>query len=223
LEFTIGHIFLVVIYEIGTLQENHWNIRDYISSGWNILDVISSLLIIVAFYMLTAGYSKESITVGGLFVPSIMIASSAIPISLTILQPLSLFKPLGELIISIPISLTLLQSLSLFKPLGELIIMIKEMSFDVASFLLLYVICSFGFAVLTASITSLGIQNGDLIGAMLFLYSATLGNFDFEWNPYFQFLLAVYMLASAILLINLLIARMSTTYQRINDKALEEW
>ena len=200
MEFTIVHIFLVVIYEIGTLQENHWNIRDYISSGWNILDAISSLLIIVAFYMLTAGYSRESITVGGLFVPSIMIASSAIPISLTILQPLSLFKPLGELII-----------------------MIKEMSFDVASFLLLYVICSFGFAVLTASITSLGIQNGDLIGAMLFLYSATLGNFDFEWNPYFQFLLAVYMLASAILLINLLIARMSTTYQRINDKALEEW
>lgn len=31
------------------------------------------------------------------------------------------------------------------------------------------------------------------------------------------------MLSSAILLINLLIARMSTTYQRINDKALQEW
>ena len=42
-------------------------------------------------------------------------------------------------------------------------------------------------------------------------------------DPYLELLTAVYMLSSAILLINLLIARMSTTYQRINDKALQEW
>lgn len=54
--------------------------------------------------------------------------------------------------------------------------------------------------------------------------SATLGNFNIEdIDPYLELLTAVYMLSSAILLINLLIARMSTTHQRINDKALQEW
>jgi len=56
------------------------------------------------------------------------------------------------------------------------------------------------------------------------LNSATLGNFNIEdIDPYLELLIAIYMLSSAILLINLLIARMSTTYQRINDKALQEW
>lgn len=148
LPFTITQVFLVVIYEIGTLQESNWNVLEYISNGWNILDGLSSSLVIIAFYLLVAGYNREEITVGGLYIPVIMIASAAIPIALTILQPLSLFKPLGELII-----------------------MIKEMSFDVISFFLLYIICSFGFAVLAATIISQSLgTDGDLIGSMLYLY-----------------------------------------------------
>jgi hypothetical protein len=74
---------------------------------------------------------------------------------------------------AIPLSLGLLQSLSIYKKIGELLIMIKAMSYDILSFLVVYLVCSVGFSI---SFNALFYRGTIAIGySMLTLFSATLG------------------------------------------------
>ena len=66
--------------------------------------------------------------------------------------------------------------------------------------------------------------------SMLTLYSAMLGNFEFDFPSDSDFLsiagkiaLVLYSVITAIVLLNLLIAQMSNTYKRIEDASLQEW
>jgi hypothetical protein len=130
-------------YEIGTLSERNWNFKEYISSGWNILDWASSVAVFISVVILISPIANpSSLTINGTFVPQQLFVTSAIPLSLTLLQPLSLIKPVGELVI-----------------------MIREMIYDIGPFFVVYIVCTFGFAV----VVSVLIQSS-LIDSLLFLY-----------------------------------------------------
>ena len=54
-----------------------------------------------------------------------------------------IFLPLS----AVPLSLGLLQSVSVIKSVGQLIIMIRAMVWDLFAMFILFVVCTFGFAV----------------------------------------------------------------------------
>ena len=94
--FLVLHVLCLGLYEIGTLQERNWNFKEYISSGWNILDWASSIAVLVsALILLNPTANPSSLTINGTFVPQQLFVTSAIPLSLTLLQPLSLISTRG--------------------------------------------------------------------------------------------------------------------------------
>jgi len=117
---------------------------------------------------------------------------------------------------AIPLSFEIIQFMSLNKSIGQLFIMIKAMCYDVFSFLALYLVCTYGFAVTLFGLFYESDANYISIRtSFITLYSATLGNFSFlDFEPFDEtirmlgaVLLVVYLLGSSIMLINLLIAR----------------
>ena len=146
---------------------------------------------------------------------------------------------------AIPVSAVLLQYVSLNKEIGILIIIITAMSYDVLTFLTVYMFCMIGFAItFQALFYDYGYDR--ILISMLTLYSETLGTFDLqhllsgcvvtddddgsssicppEWVLYIGTVLnCIFVGFSLVLLINLLIAKFSNTYQKINDSATAEW
>lgn len=141
--FIVLHVLCLGFYEIGTLSERNWNFKEYISSGWNILDWASSVAVFVSVVILISPIANpSSLTINGTFVPQQLFVTSAIPLSLTLLQPLSLIKPVGELVI-----------------------MIREMVYDIGPFFVVYIVCTFGFAVVVSVL-----MQSSLIDSFFFLY-----------------------------------------------------
>jgi len=108
------------------------------------------------------------------------------------------------------------------------------MALDVFPFLIIYLVSTVGLAITFNGLFShndISTSYGSLGNAFLSLYSATLGGFDFnvEGNDFDSInklgvaFLTVYVLGSSVLLLNLLVACMSATYQRIADKSMQEW
>ena len=81
LYFTLAHVCCVALYEIGTLQESNWNFKKYISDGWNILDWVSSSLLIISILLLTSNIDYKTLSVDGTYVPMELFVTSAIPLS----------------------------------------------------------------------------------------------------------------------------------------------
>jgi len=102
------------VYEIGQIAESNWNLNRYINT-WNILDLVSLILLSIW----ATGYFSQDALLKRIFLP----------------------------ISAVPLSLTLLQSISVIKSIGQLIIMIKAMVVDLMSMFILYCLCTFGFAV----------------------------------------------------------------------------
>lgn len=140
--FIISHIIGVVFYEIGKMKDLHYNMKEYFKNGWNVLDLGSALAIFISLLLLITNLDPSFLTINGTFVPPLIFATSAIPLSLS-----------------------LLQSASLIKPVGELVIMIGEMVYDIASFFAVYIICTYGFAVVVAVVAELTV-----VESLLFLY-----------------------------------------------------
>lgn len=144
-------IFIIskVIYEIGQLAELNWNFREYFD-GWNLFDSIASSLLII--WMLLGSVFELNIPNNRRIIGQYVLSFSAIPLCLG-----------------------LLQSLSINKKIGELLIMIKAMSYDILTFLVVYVVCSVGFSI---CFNALFYRSKNAMGySMLSLFSATLGEF----------------------------------------------
>ena len=127
------------------------------------------------------------------------------------------YRSSGEVMLclsAIPLSLRLLQCLCLFKQIGQLIIMIRAMIKDIASFFIVYLVCTLGFTVTLSGLYKLIISSVDdfngtsgfssFIVSLLSLYSATLGNFNLEIDTQntsvkslMIFLICVYLLTSS--------------------------
>jgi len=211
--YVMVFVFSHFLHECGELISCDWNLSEYFDD-WNKLDTLSSILLIV-WLSLDRNYVHTADGNG---------AHTVLCIS------------------AIPIALGLLRFISTNKNVGQLLIMIREMSSDVLSFFVLYVVCTVGFAITLAGLYNTNIDNNNddsvamsfnfLPYSFLSLYSATLGNFQFPFqmdsinssrNTIETLLLVIYLLGSTVMLLNLLIARMSNTHQKINDNSMREW
>ena len=132
---------------------------------------------------------------------------------------------------AIPLSFGLLRYLSIYRPLGELVILIKGMTYEVFNFIIVY-----AFSILGFGITFYGLfyktDNYAGVGySFLTLLGNTLGNMDFSAfittsetvNTIGIVLLIIFVVFTAIVLMNLLIAQMSNVYAEIKENAHREW
>jgi len=197
-------VFLLVmfgtqlLYEFGQFQSTGWKFREYFRSIWNGVDIVCYFLI----------------ALWAVLIP----IESMFTISRTCLA-----------LAAIPLTFQTLQYLSLFKQMGLLVLMIRSMVLDVLSFVVVYLVCVFGFAACFYGLffdltpfTSPGYT-------LLYLFESTLGSFDFTtfndsiYKTFGMVVLTAFLLLTTILLINLLIAQMSSTYDRISNKSREEY
>ena len=142
---------------------------------------------------------------------------------------------------AIPMSFGILRYASIEKEMGNLVITTVSMARDFYSFLVVLVICMFGFGVTMRSLFQHDHENvGDdkdliegfstITSTQVTLIDAILGQHDFTQldgnSPYFAlglFLLGIFILLTMVILFNLLIAKMSTTYELRAEKSLEDW
>jgi hypothetical protein len=186
-----------VLYELGQLASCDWSLKEYFGGVWNILDVTCCTLLAAWAFLLP---NPRLFYLG-----KVAIAVSAIPLALVQLQYLSLIKTLGLLVL-----------------------MIQSMMVDVYVFFVVYLICIYGFTVCFRALfftvndfSSTGI-------AFVTLFQSTLGQFFFDdFDGAYKMVGIVVMVSfltlTNVLLVNLLIAQMSSTYNRIIFKSREEW
>lgn len=85
----------VVMYELGQLRDAHWVVSQYASTIWNKLNVCACLCLC----WWSVNFIQGNIRVGSISI--LLLALSAVPQSLALLQYLCIFKGLGELVIMI--------------------------------------------------------------------------------------------------------------------------
>lgn len=197
---TITHI----LYEVGQLSDCNWKLKVYFSDEWNFADVIDFTLNLVWMIL------RFSSTLD-----SHQFHTARIVLSL----------------VSIPQSIGLLRFLAIYKPLGELVIMLKVMFKELLMFVVIFVMCTIGFGITFFGLFYHTDQFSTGANTALTLFQYTLSNFDFsafeatsETVNYIGIMvLVVYLLIVTIVLVNLLIARMTNSYQKVDDRALAEW
>ena len=199
---TVGLLLLFstfILYKIGiTLSAKH-SILEYFSTLWNAVDFISfSLLFFWAIFF----HSQH--------------AESA-RICLTVS--------------AIPVTIGILEYLSVVRSLGQLVIIIVAMMFDLANFLVIYIVFIAAFGITFYGLFNKTDSYSNESVTFLTLYSASLNNFDFADFNYFgpsylvvgRAAMLFFVTLTSIVLVNLLIARMSSTHSKITEKATQEW
>lgn len=190
-------LFSQVFYELGQLASCGWSLRDYFGGVWNILDVSNCFLLLIwALLLPTPEY--------------FYFARCAVALS------------------AIPLALVQLQYLSLIKTLGLLVLMIQSMMVDVSVFIVVYLVSIYGF---TVSFRAMFYTVNDYSSTgvtFVTLFQSTLGNFNFdEFDGSYKLIgvvvMVIFLTLTNVLLVNLLIAQMSSTYNRIIFKSREEW
>lgn len=134
-------------------------------------------------------------------------------------------------LLAIPQSLGMLRYFSLFKSLGELVIIIRAMTKDLVAFLVVYLVFILGFGIAFRGLFYTSSAYDSNSNAFLSLYGITLMSYDYSVfdadsafiNGLGVALTVVCTAGTAILLLNLLIAQMWETYERIRSQSLREW
>jgi ankyrin repeat protein len=204
--FSVSEIWLLiftileVIYEIGQIIDDKWNFKKYFQGKRNVLEIFVLALII--------------------FWSFLRIKSTSINTARVVLS-----------LCAIPSAVNLLKFLSLWKPLGELVLILKWIGWEILTFSVLYIIFIIGFGITIFSL----FHNNALFpthGLMfLQMFEFTLNNFDFgifdtnsvTVNTIGIIVLIIFLVLTAIVLFNLLIARLTNVHDRLITKALVEW
>lgn len=199
-EITLAIIFAsVLVHEVGELSDSGWSIVGYFSDSWNTLDFSSSIL--------------------GLIWLGSRIASSN----------LSLIR-VSLALQAIPEALGLLRFLSINQSLGELVIMVAAMMYELVYFIVLYLVSLIGFSICLRGLFYGESDYSSNSSTALTVFSIAFGNYDFSFsatnsavNVLGVLLVVVIIVFTSVLLINLLIAQMTNSYQRVKDEAFREW
>lgn len=203
---TSGEILLSILmfsnlfYELGQLAEEDWKISRYLKDQWNMVDTLCMVVLIVWF--VTRMVLRQNA------VARIVLALVAIPESSGALRYLSVSKTLGVIVAT---------TSAMFK--------------DLLAFFAVYIVCVTGFGIFFFALFYGNSSFSSVPKTMSQMFQYTLTSFDFESfdstsslvNALAQVVLAIYLILTAVLLLNLLIARMTNAYQRVDDKALQEW
>lgn len=189
----------VLIHEVGELVDLKWNIAGYFSDSWNAFDTSSSLL---GLLWLIARIGSSNLAL--------------IRVSLA-LQ-------------AIPEAIGLLRFLSINQVLGELVIMIQAMMWELVYFIVIYLVSLFGFCVCLRGLFYGEADYSSNSTTALTVFSVAFGNFDFSFgssnlavNVIGTILIVIIIVLSSVLLLNLLIAQMTNSYQKVKDQSFREW
>jgi len=208
IEFSLAVFSLAdLLFEIGQFIEQDFKVWkevvSYFTASWNRLDMICAAGFMVWFFL------RFTVSFEYFNVARVVLTLNAIPLSFG-----------------------LLRYVSVYQPLGELVLLIRGMASQIISFFVVYAICILGFGItfyglfyeLNDSYSTAGYT-------FITLLQNTLVNFDFTVfrtnsnvvNILGMFLLTAFLIFTAIILMNLLIAQMSNTYQIIKEKATRKW
>lgn len=130
---------------------------------------------------------------------------------------------------AISLSVGILRFLSKWQKTGQVVIMYFAMLEDLLPFFFVFLIFVLGFGIALHGMFPNLDEFSSVARTFLALFDAALGQHTFGIfeNKEYQFigeiLMASYIVLVMIVLINLIIARMSSTHDEISDKALEMW
>ena len=163
--------------------------------------------------------------------PSNTLLHTSIRTPLTVLLPSSQHNVArGFLALSaVPMSIGLLRFLSTFQYLGQLVIIIFAMSQDLGAFLFVFLMSILGFGIAFHSLFPDREEFQGLGSTFLTLFNAALGDHNFgSFQSHKYQLVGVpamgfYAMFVTIILLNLIIAQMSSTFEKLNEKSFEQW
>lgn len=192
-----------ILHEIGELADNDYSVAVYLQDEWNYFDLVE--------YALCLTWLILRFIPGQFDNARICLAVAAIP------------QCQG-----------LLRYLSFYKPVGELVIVLKAMFSDLGVFLTIYLLTVIGFSITFDGLFHgvHGQEFGNIVRTMMSLFSFTMQNFEFDnvfnsnntaVNTIGPLLQILFVTMTSIVLLNLLIARMTNSHQRISNQALREW
>jgi hypothetical protein len=182
------------------MWDSKWDLKSHFRNQWNVLDATS-----IAFLFIWA-----------------------------VLLPFAAHADIGRASLggaAIVQAFALLQYVSLLsKDVGELVIISTKMLWDLLNFIVIMLVAMFGFGIAFRGLFYRSAAFSSAGQAFLTLFSAILGNYDFgdlESVGPFTFVgygaMVFFVVISSVMLLNLLIARMSSTYDTTFALALEEW
>lgn len=215
--FTLTEIGLVIMtvsdltFEWGQIVEHHDRLMEDLythwqESEWNRIDMITNLSLIV---WMIIRFIFIRIHVQYFYIARVILSLASIPMSFGLLRYFSIYRPLGELVISI-----------------------EAMASELMNFLIIYLTCILGFGIsfyaLFYKVDKVYSTSGF---TFLTLIQNTLQTFDFDAfltdsnivNILGISLLVVFLVLTEVVLLNLLIAKMSSSYEVIKVQSRQEW
>jgi len=131
----------------------------------------------------------------------------------------------------------------IFKRHGIFVAALLSMTSDVMSFMYLFVLILWGFAMTMSSIFLRVPEFHNIQEALLNLFASSMGGFDYSWfdyqledesgESYFalsekqrvvgRLLLTIFVVLASIVLLNMLIAILTETYTRITEHSFQQW
>jgi hypothetical protein len=190
-----------IAYEVGVVISIKQSFVEYVSTFWNSVHLVSYVLIFVWAVTFRSPHLFDC---------------ARICLSVA----------------SIPLSIGILEYLSAIRSLGHLVIIVVAMMLDVANFLVIYIVCIVAFSICFNGLFShMSLYQFSSGQTFLSMCSYSVHNFMFDQfstpdkdrNSVGEIVLIVYVTLTSIVLINLLIARMASTHNKITEKAVQEW
>ena len=228
--FLIGH----VAFELGQMYER--GLRRYLEDPWNYVD-LATIFCVSTYAVLKSSAEWGFMTTDQVYydddgvLPSDLIPEDIKDRSKFRVIELSLLGSFRFLCItSIPMCFKLLLSLSINKKYGVFVLMVFQMVQDILEILVVWmaIMLSFGVCMYHIYKEKHPDSYGDILTTSITLMSAAMGDFDYE--PFAEdtdktgtFLLTLYLIVVLVLLLNLVIAKLSSTYEKLSEKAVPEW
>ena len=217
----IGMIISLITYEIGELNENTTSIlptgeslKAYFDDRWNKLDAFSYFLLLGWMICRVSQVTQDSFDTKGELAHGFLSFST------------------------IFLSFGLLRYLNIYESLGKLTLMLGAMMGDLSSFFIVFFVVLVGFSVALYSLLhdanfddSSDPYFTDVWNTLVTMLSAALGNYDMTMfhtqdSPYYYlcfFIIFFYITVSALVLVNLVVARMTASHDTIDENSFEDW
>lgn len=184
-----------MLFEIGQLISVDLHLRKYFHSFWNVLDCFTYVCICV-WVVLCKNLKYNYIAYASLSLAAI------------------------------PLSMQMLQYLSLYRPFGILVLVIKSMLENVVLFIGVYLIFTFGFVACLFNLFRHHLHFEYPISILLFLFHSTFGGLEYSYfigmyKEFGQLIYTAFVILSVLFLLNLFIARIWGSYGQTYTRAHE--
>jgi ankyrin repeat protein len=217
----IGLLGSNLLYEYGqicrdttTIVPSSSRLRLYVHIGWNAVNGCALALVCVWAIFTFISFEKASL-----------------PVKIDVL--LRAHIAFGSLASStILYAFGLLRYLSIFEPVGKLVLMVTAMMKELAAFGLVFFVSCVGYCIAVYCMMSEADGFHTFTGAIQTLFSASLGNFDSSFHdiavksPFVALVIVidiVFIVVSNVVLLNLIIARMTAVHEKLDVHSFQEY